>query len=218
MATAKSSNPNHANKTQCRNQAKHKFCRRIGECLWKDPSCPTVAGKKRAFPAGPHGKTKRIKLSTYGALMLEKQKLQFYYAISENQLRLAYARAKVGEGQTPEKFFRNLEQRLDAIVFRCGFARSIFAAKQMVTHGHILVDGKKVDRPSFIVKEGQVVSINAEKSPNIADMAKTSAGAAIPAYFEIDLDNLKCTLVRAPQLDELPALFNIMSVIEYYAR
>ncbi len=195
-------------------RAKHKFCRRIGKCIWGDPTCPSV---RRPYAAGPHGKGKRVKLSTYGALLLEKQKLRTYYAISEKQLRIAFAKAKAGEGQTDEKLFRSLEQRLDSLVYRCGFAPTIFAAKQYVNHGHILVDGKRIDRASCIVREGQVISINPEKSPAIAETAKKS-NAVVPAYLEVDLDNLKATLVRAPQVDEMNGLVNLMSVIEYYAR
>jgi small subunit ribosomal protein S4 len=195
-------------------RAKHKFCRRIGQCLWGDPKCPSV---KRPYAAGPHGKGRRAKLSTYGELLMEKQKLRNYYAISEKQLRIAFAKAKSGEGQTHEKLFRSLEQRLDAMVYRAGFAPTIFAAKQLVNHGHILLDGKRVDRSSCQVKEGQVISIDAEKSPKLAEVAKKNNTTA-PAYMEVDLDNLKATLVRAPQVEEIPVAVKIMSVIEYYAR
>ncbi len=195
-------------------RAKHKFCRRIGQCLWGDPKCPSV---KRPYAAGPHGKGRRSKLSTYGELLMEKQKLRNYYAISEKQLRIAFAKAKSGEGQTHEKLFRSLEQRLDAMVYRAGFAPTIFAAKQLVNHGHIYVDGKRVDRASCLVKEGQVITINAEKSPKLAEVAKKN-NATVPAYMEVDLDNLKATLVRAPQVEEIPVSVKIMSVIEYYAR
>ena len=195
-------------------RAKHKFCRRIGRCIWDDPTCPSV---KRPYAAGPHGKGKRSKLSTYGTLLLEKQKLRTYYAISEKQLRIAFAKAKSGEGQTDEKLFRSLEQRLDSLVYRSGFAPTIFAAKQFVNHGHILVNGKRVDRASYLVREGQVISINAEKSPAIAEIAKKS-NAVVPAYLEVDLDHLTATLVRAPHVDEMNGLVNLMSVIEYYAR
>ncbi len=195
-------------------RAKHKFCRRIGQCLWGDPKCPSV---KRPYAAGPHGKGRRSKLSTYGELLMEKQKLRNYYAISEKQLRIAFAKAKSGEGQAHEKLFRSLEQRLDAMVYRAGFAPTIFAAKQLVNHGHILVDGKRVDRSSCLVKEGQVISIDAEKSPKLAEVAKKNNTTA-PAYMEVDLDNLKATLVRAPQVEEIPVAVKIMSVIEYYAR
>ena len=195
-------------------QAKHKFCRRVGQCLWGDPKCPSV---KRPYPAGPHGKGRRAKLSTYGTLLMEKQKLRNHYAISEKQLRIAYAKAKAGLGQTHERLFRSLEQRLDAMVYRAGFAPTIFAAKQIVNHGHILVDGKRLDRASAIVKPGSVITINAEKSPAIAEMAKKS-NSTVPAYMEVDLEALKATLVRIPQIEEIPVSVKIMSVIEYYAR
>ena len=198
-------------------RAKHKFCRRIGQCLWGDPTCPCVKGKQRPYAAGPHGKGKRSKLSTYGELLLEKQKLRNYYAISEKQLRIAFFKAKAGLGQTHEKLFRSLEQRLDSMVYRAGFAPTIFAAKQLVNHGHILVDGHRVDRSSFVLKEGQTISINPDKSPAAAEVAKKN-NAAPPAYLEVDLDNLKATLLRAPQIDEIPVPVKIMSVIEYYAR
>ena len=195
-------------------RAKHKFCRRIGQCLWGDPKCPSV---KRPYAAGPHGKGRRVKLSTYGTLLLEKQKLRNHYAISEKQLQIAYAKAKAGLGQTHERLFRSLEQRLDALVYRAGFAPTIFAAKQIVNHGHILVNGKRLDRASAIVKPGSVITINAEKSPAIAEMAKKS-NSTIPPYMEVDLEALKATLVREPNLDEIPVNVQIMSVIEYYAR
>ncbi len=195
-------------------RAKHKFCRRIGQCLWGDPKCPSV---KRPYAAGPHGKGRRVKLSTYGELLLEKQKLRNYYAISEKQLRIAFAKAKSGLGLTHEKLFRSLEMRLDALVYRAGFAPTIFAAKQIVNHGHILVDGKRVDRSSCVIKEGQVITIDAAKSPAAAEAAKKS-NSIVPPYMEVDLDNLKATLVRAPQLEEIPVPVKIMSVVEYYAR
>ena len=195
-------------------RAKHKFCRRIGQCLWGDPKCPSV---KRPYAAGPHGKGRRVKLSTYGELLMEKQKLRNYYAISEQQLRIAFAKAKSGLGLTHEKLFRSLEMRLDALVYRAGFAPTIFAAKQIVNHGHILVDGKRVDRSSCVIKEGQVISIDAAKSPAAAEAAKKSNNV-VPPYMEVDLDNLKATLVRAPQLEEIPVPVKIMSVVEYYAR
>jgi small subunit ribosomal protein S4 len=196
-------------------QAKHKLCRRVGQCIWNNPKCPSV---RRPYPAGQHGKTgRRGKLSTYGTLLLEKQKLRKHYAISEKQLRIAYANAKKGEGQAHEKLFRTLEQRLDSVLFRSGFAPSIFAAKQFVNHGHILIDGKRVDRASYNVKEGQVISVNAEKSPAIAEIAKNS-NATVPAYLDADTETLKIILARIPEIEEIPVSVNIMSVIEYYAR
>lgn len=196
-------------------QAKHKFCRRIGQCIWNDPKCPSV---KRPYPAGPQGKNARKKkLSTFGELMMEKQKIRAHYAISEKQLQLAYHKAKQGEGATHEKFFRNLEMRLDAIVYHGGLAPSIFAAKQYVNHGHILVNGKRVDRSSYRLRAGEVITINAQKSPAVAEAAKATQ-MTVPPYLEADKENLKLTLVREPMIEEIPVNANIMSLIEYYAR
>ena len=197
-------------------RAKHKFCRRIGYCLWNDPKCPSV---ERPFAAGPHGKGRRAKLSTYGELLLEKQKLKNYYAISEKQLQIAYHKAKAGLGMTHEKLLKSLELRLDALLFHTGFAPTIYAAKQFISHGHVLVDGKKLTRSSCKLKEGQVITIDPAKSPAIAEMAR-KANRTVPAYLEVDLENLKATLTRVPQMEEIPVSgsINVMSVVEYYAR
>lgn len=195
-------------------QAKHKLCRRVGQCVWNSPKCPSV---KRPYPAGQHGKGRRSKLSTYGELLLEKQKLRGHYAISEKQLHIAYRNAKKGQGLAHEKLFRSLEQRLDALLFRSGFAPSIFAAKQFVNHGHVMVDGKRLDRSSYMVRPGQVISINPEKSPSVAGTAK-KGNVTVPPYLEVDVEGVKCTLTRVPEIGEIPVDVSIMSVIEYYAR
>ena len=103
------------------------------------------------------------------------------------------------------------------MVFRAGFAPTIFAAKQMVNHGHIMIDGKRVDRASCIVKEKQVISVDTTKSQALVEAAKKN-NVVVPAYMEVDLENLKATLVRVPQIEEIPVQVKIMSVIEYYAR
>lgn len=196
-------------------RAKHKFCRRIGYCLWGSPKCPSV---KRPYPAGSHGKSgRKKKLSTYGELLMEKQKLQVYYGLSEMQIRLAFQKSKKGKGMTNEKLFHNLEFRLDATVYRSGLAPSIFAARQYVTHCHVYVDGKKVNRPSYHLKPGQVVSLNAEKSPSIAEAAKNS-NSVIPGYLEVDREHLKATVLREPAIEEMPVQIEMMKVVEFYAR
>jgi small subunit ribosomal protein S4 len=148
---------------------------------------------------------------------MEKQKLKAFYGISEKQLYLAYQKAKKGEGMANEKLLKTLELRLDAVVYRSGLAPSVFAAKQFVNHRHILVDGKKVDRSSFSVKPGQVISVNIEKSPSIASIAKNT-NCEIPAYLEVDKENCKVTLAREPLAEEIPCNCEVMRVIEYYAR
>jgi small subunit ribosomal protein S4 len=110
-----------------------------------------------------------------------------------------------------------LELRLDAVVFRSGLAPTIFAAKQIVNHRHILVNGRILDRASYRVKEGQVITINAEKSPKIAEIA-TGTNREVPSYLEVDRDALKVTVVREPDAAEIPVNAEVMRVIEYYAR
>lgn len=193
---------------------KHKLCRRLGSCVWGNPKCPSV---KRPYPAGASPKSRRRKLSTYGELLQEKQRLRAHYALSERQLRFAYQKAKHGEGSTPEKFLRRLEMRLASVVYRSGLAPSIFAAKQAVSHGHVLVDGKKVDRSSFQVRPGHVVSINGEVSPSVATIAQNT-DVVVPPYLEADRANCKVTVGRIPLLEEIPANVEIMRVVEFYAR
>lgn len=196
-------------------RAKHKLCRRIGSCIWGSPKCPSV---KRPYPSGPNGKmNKQKKLSTYGELLLEKQKLKAHYAISEKQLTLAYKRAKQAKGMTNENLIRQLELRLDAVIFRTGMAPSIHAAKQFISHRHVLVDGKVVDRSSYRLVPGQVITISEERSPAIADIVKIQS-AEIPPYLEIDRDHCKVTVVREPDEVEVPVNASTISVVEFYAR
>ena len=212
--------------------AKHTLCRQVGYCLWGMPNCPTngdrtrkgkdggeaKAASPRNYPAGQHGPTKRRgKLSTYGELLLEKQKLRTFYNLTEHQLRFIYENSKRGEGVTGDKLLRNLEMRLMSIVYRSGLASTIFAARQLVSHRHILVDGKIVDRASYRLKAGQVVSIDATRSPKIADIAKTS-DAIMPAYLEKDKENCKVTVLHEPLVEEIQTGVAMTKVIEFYAR
>lgn len=195
-------------------QAKHKLCRRIGSCIWGHPKCPSV---KRPYPAGSHGKGRQKKLSTYGELLIEKQKLKAHYGISEKQLHLAYLNAKKGRSLTNEKLMNNLELRLDAVIYRSGFAPTIFAAKQFVSHRHVMVDNKIVDRSSYRLRPGQIVSINAEKSPSIVNIAK-HVNCNVPSYLEADKEQCKIVVAREPSIEEIPCNVEVMRVIEYYAR
>ncbi|MBR2435225.1 MAG: 30S ribosomal protein S4 [Lentisphaeria bacterium] len=198
-------------------QAKHKLCRRLGYCVWNMPNCPTVKGKARTYAAGLQGKAaKRKKLSTYGEMMQEKQKLKAHYALTENQLRNSFLAAKRLEGKTNEVLMQRLESRLDAAVYHSGIAPTIFAAKQFVSHRHILVNGKIVDRGSYLLRVGDVITINAEKSPKVAEIAKEERTA--PAYLEVDKEALKVVYARQPMIEEIPVRVESLRVVEYYAR
>jgi small subunit ribosomal protein S4 len=193
---------------------KHKLCRRLGSCVWGSPKCPSV---KRPFAAGPHGGKRRSKLSTYGELLMEKQKLKAFYGLTERSLRFVYLRAKKAVGATGDKLLQDIEMRLCSVVWRSGLAPTVFAARQAVTHRHILIDGKIVDRPSFRVKAGQVISVNSQKSPAIASISK-STDIVPPPYLEIDREACRVTVAREPLVEEIHCNVQIMRVVEYYAR
>ena len=209
--------------------AKHTLCRRIGHCLWGMANCPTnsrviktreggdAMSSAKVYPAGQHGPTKRRgKMSTYGELLLEKQKLRTYYNLTEHQLRFIYQNSKRGEGITGDKLLRNLEMRLMSLVYRAGLAPTIFAARQVVSHRHILVNGKVCDRASLRLKAGDVLTINEQHSPMIATIAKSSA-VVPPAYLEKDAnDKCKVTVLREPLTEEINVDVSIIKVIEYY--
>lgn len=196
-------------------QAKHKICRRIGYCIWNMAKCPSA---KRPYAAGLQGKNaKKKKLSTYGEMMQEKQKLKAHYDLTERQLRNIFLLAKRTEGRTDETLMRHIELRLQSAIYHGGFAPTIFAAKQIVVHRHVRVDGKIVDRGSYLLKPGQVVTIDAERSPAIAEAAK-AVNFTVPAYFESNKEQLKLTVVREPMVEEIPVQVEGLRVVEYYAR
>ena len=209
---------------------KHTMCRRVGYCLWGKPNCPTnsrtkknkdgqeIATEGRAYPAGQHGPTKRRgKLSTYGSLLQAKQILRTYYDLGERQLRFLYEKSRQGAGVTGDKLLANLEMRLTTAVYKAGLAPTIFAARQIVSHRHVLVDGKIVNRGGYRLKAGQVISIDAEKSPTIADIAK-NIDAPVPAYFEKVAGECKATVLHEPLPEEIQNGVEITKVIEFYAR
>ncbi len=206
---------------------KHTMCRRVGYCLWGKPNCPTnsrtkknkdgqeIATEGRTYPAGQHGPTKRRgKLSTYGSLLQAKQILRAYYDLGERQLRFLYEKSRQGSGVTGDKLLANLEMRLTTAVYKSGLAPTIFAARQIVSHRHILVDGKIVNRGGYRLKAGQVISIN-PKSTTIIEIAKNN-DAPVPPYFEKSDD--KVTVLHEPLPDEIQNGVEITKVIEYYAR
>jgi small subunit ribosomal protein S4 len=153
----------------------------------------------------------------------EKQRLRAQYALREKQLARAYEDARKAPGLTGEALVEDLETRLDALVLRAGFARTILQARQVVTHRHILVDGKIVDRPSFRVKEGQTLQIK-PKSQTTVPFQVAAAGAhrdvlpAVPGYLDVQLEKLSAVLVRRPKRAEVPVTCDVQLVVEYYAR
>lgn len=172
----------------------------------------------RGFPPGQHGKGRRpSKLSDYGRQLMEKQRIRFQYNMSEKQLRLAYEKASRSQDPTPDVLIQSLESRLDTVVLRAGFARSIFAARQYVNHGHFLVNGKKVDVPSFQVKVGDDVSVR-DKSKNMDCFKNALAMAEKVPYVTTNESELSCRLSTIPSREEIPVVGDVATVVEFYSR
>jgi small subunit ribosomal protein S4 len=174
----------------------------------------------RPYPPGVHGRGRKQN-SDYKVRLLEKQRLRAQYDISETQLRRAFENAHAHTGKTGEVLLADLETRLDALVLRSGMARTIYQARQMVTHQHLEVNGKRVDRPSFRVQPGDVVGV-ADRSRNKKNFLVAAAGAnapeVIPPYLQVNHSDLKFRLERPPVRSEIPVICDEQLVVEYYSR
>ena len=200
--------------------AKYKIDRRLGCNLWGRPKSPF---NKRTSRPGQHGATnQRRKLSDYGNQLFAKQKLRFYYGdLTEKQFRRIYDKASNIKGDTSEILIELLERRLDAIVYRMKFVPTIFAARQIVNHGHIKVNGKRVNIPSYSVKDGDEISLKDQsKDIAIVQEAIVSQEREIPEYLEVDVKELKGRFLRAPLMHDVPYPVTMEPnlVIEYYSR
>ena len=179
--------------------------------------------EKRPYPPGEHGRARRRTESDYAVRLREKQRLRAQYGIREKQMALSFDEAKKMPGLTGESLVELLETRLDALVLRSGFARTILQARQTVVHRHVLVDGKIVDRPSFKVKPGQTLQIK-PKSQATVPFQVAAAGAhrdvlpAVPGYLDVQLEKLSAVLTRRPKRVEVPVTCEVQLVVEYYSR
>ena len=173
--------------------------------------------KKRPYGPGQHGQDRKRKPSEYGLQLLEKQKLRALYGVSERQFRRLFLIAKKDPTVTGLAFFRILESRLDNLVYRMGFARTRAGARQLVGHGHVLVNGKKVDIPSYLCKVGDVISIKGDSPLKVVKESLESKPASV-GYVKVDAEKCQGTFVREPERNELPQEINEAQIIEYYNR
>ncbi|WP_416827723.1 30S ribosomal protein S4 [Ectobacillus polymachus] len=174
--------------------------------------------EKRPYAPGQHGPNQRKKLSEYGLQLQEKQKLRHMYGVNERQFRNTFDTAGKLGGKHGENFMVLLETRLDNLVYRLGLARTRRAARQLVNHGHILVDGSRLDIPSYRVKTGQTISVR-EKSLNLAVIKESlEVNNFVPEYLDFNADALTGTFTRLPERSELPAEINESLIVEYYSR
>ena len=174
--------------------------------------------EKRPYAPGPHGPNQRKKLSEYGLQLQEKQKLRHMYGVTERQFRNLFDKAGKMPGKHGENFMILLEARLDNVVYRLGLARTRRAARQLVNHGHIMVDGARVDIPSYRVAPGQTITLR-EKSRNL-DAVKEAieVNNFVPDFLTFDADKLEGSFTRMPERSELPAEINEALIVEFYSR
>lgn len=191
-----------------------KLSRRLGVSL-------SGTGKelsKRPYVPGQHGPTQRKKISEYGVQLQEKQKLRHMYGITERQFRRIFDAAGKMGGIHGESFMILLESRLDNLVYRFGLARTRRAARQLVNHGHIVVDGARVDIPSYRVKPGQKISVREKSASFVVIKEALEVNNFVPAYVDFDAEKLEGTYTRLPERSELPAEVTEALIVEFYSR
>ncbi len=201
-------------------RTKYKIDRRMGENIWGRPKSPV---NRKEYGPGMHGQNRRRgKLSDFGIQLRAKQKLKGYYGnITEKQFKRIYFAADRMKGDTSENLIGLLERRLDAIVYRAKFVPTVFASRQFVSHGHIKVNGRRVNIPSYRCKEGDVIEVR-EKSRDLAIVIEATGSAErdVPDYLDVDHGKLKATFVRVPELSEVPypVVMEPNLVVEFYSR
>jgi small subunit ribosomal protein S4 len=194
---------------------KHQMCRRVGASLCGRPNC---AANKRPYPPGQHGRGRK-RISEFQTRLLEKQKLRAIYGVSEAQMRRYYDKASNSMGVTGEELIRALETRLDTIVLRLGFALTTRQARQLVSHGHVSVDGKRINVPSARVKPGQVIELSAKARNFVVVREALEITLDPPGYLYRNKDEVSGTLSRLPERDEvpLPAPVEERLIVEFYS-
>ena len=198
-------------------QAKHKIDRRMGENIWGRPKSPVNI---RDYGPGQHGQRRRRRISDYGLQLRAKQKLKGYYGnIQEKQFRNIYKMAAQKKGDTGENLIGFLESRIDAVVYRAKFVPTVFAARQFINHGHILLNGKRHTIPSARLKPGDVIEIR-QKSREIPMVIEALNSAERDVAEYVSRDGYKATFVRIPQFDEVPypVIMEPNLVVEFYSR
>ena len=202
-----------------RTSAKYKIDRRMGENIWGRPKSPV---NRREYGPGQHGQRRKGKLSDFGLQLRAKQKLKGHYGdLTEKQFRRIFGEAERVKGDTGENLIGLLERRLDTVVYRAKFVATMFAARQFVNHGHVTVNGKRVNIPSYRVKEGDIVQVR-DRSKQIAVVIEATqlAERDVPDYIDADHSKMIATFVRTPGLGDVPFAVQMEPnlVIEYYAQ
>ncbi len=202
-----------------RHESKHKIDRRLGQNIWGRPKSPV---NRREYGPGQHGQRRKGKLSDFGVQLRAKQKLKGHYGnITEKQFRRVYTEASRAKGDTSANLIGLLERRLDAVVYRAKFVPTPFAARQFINHGHIKVNGRRVNIPSYLVKVGDVIEVKDKSRQMLLVMEAVASGERdTPDYLEVDHNKMTARFVRVPTLGEVPYPVQMEPnlVIEFYSR
>jgi len=191
---------------------KVKLSRRVGVPI---ADIPKHTAKRQLNPPGMHG-FRRRRDTDYGVRLNEKQKLRHHYGVLEKQFRRYVAEAARRMGNSGEVLMQLLEQRLDNAIRRCGFVRTIWAARQMVVHGHVLVNGKKADRPSYSLRIGDVITLRPEIATLARENMESMAGHIVPGWLDVNPAELKAQVVALPSSDQTPFDVNTNMIVEFY--
>ena len=196
---------------------KHHLCRRLGERVCTSEKCPVM---RRAYPPGVHGPKGYGRVTEYGTQLREKQKAKYTYGVMERQFRRYYEQALSQTGNTAEIFLQQLERRLDNVVWRLGFARSRQEARQLVSHGWVLVNGQRVNIPSYIVKVGETISLKkeAKNSARLKAIGEYTQARTPVSWLMFEDANLSGKVMSLPSQNDFPKNINMTLVVEYYSR
>jgi len=199
--------------------AKGKLVRKFGENIFGNPKYDKLLNRKPYLP-GQHGQARRRKLSNYGIQLAEKQKIKFMYGLLEKQFRNLFAKADNMAGETGTNMMQLLERRLDNVVYRIGFAPSRPSARQLVSHAHFLVNGKKVNIPSFLIRPGDVIVVRekSKKMDIILEAMRRIKGDVDLGWLELDKAKMRGTFTAVPDRDEMNLTVNEQLVVELYSK
>ncbi len=197
---------------------KAKLVRKFGENIFGTPKYDRIL-EKRNYPAGDHGKRFRKKMSDYGTHLMEKQKLRHTYCLLEKQFYNYFLKASKKDGVTGDNFLQLLERRLDNVVYRLGFAVTRMQARQFVNHGHIFVNGRRVNIASFLCKPGDIIEINDKsKRGAITDALEVTSATSNYSWLSVDKQNFKGEFLAIPNAEEIPTNVDVRLIVEFYSK
>ncbi|MDY0319181.1 MAG: 30S ribosomal protein S4 [Candidatus Cloacimonadaceae bacterium] len=198
---------------------KAKVCRRFGENIFGTNKYDRILAKRK-YPSGQHGRMMRRKMSDYGIHLREKQKLRLTYCLMEKQFKNYFTKAAKASGVTGDNLMQLLERRLDNVIYRLGFASTRMQSRQFVTHGHFMVNGKKVDIPSFLVKAGDIIEVRPKSRgmKMLVEAMERSETTSPYSWLTVDKENMRGSFDQIPVASEIPVSVDLRLIVEFYSK